>query len=47
MRCLLGRVLSVLARVQPVTMRQVGMVAGTLVIAGFGVLGCFAVMLGG
>lgn len=47
MRCLLGRVLSVLARVQAMTMGQVGMVARTLVIAGFGVLGCFAMMLGG
>ena len=46
-RCFLGRVFSVLARVQPMTMRQVGMVARTLVIAGFGVLGCFAMMLGG
>jgi len=46
-RCLLGRVFSVLARVQPVTMRQVGMVARTLVVAGFGVLGCFAMMLRG
>jgi hypothetical protein len=47
MRCLLGRVFSVLARVQPVTMRQVCMVACTLVVACLGMLGRFAMMLRG
>jgi len=46
-RCLLGRVFSVLARVQPVTMRQVSMVARSLVLASLRVLGCFAMMLRG
>ena len=46
-RCLLGRVFSVLARVQPVTMRQVSMVARSLVVAALRVLGCFAMMLRG
>jgi len=44
-RRLLGRVFSVLARVQPVTMRQVSMVACSLVVAAFRVLGRFAMML--
>ncbi|QIE26653.1 hypothetical protein SBC1_40710 (plasmid) [Caballeronia sp. SBC1] len=44
-RCLLGRVLSVLARVQPMTMCQVSMVARRLVVASLCVLGCFAMML--
>jgi hypothetical protein len=45
--CLLGRVFSMLVRVQPVTMRQVSMVARTLVVASLRVLGCFAMMLRG
>ncbi len=43
----LGCVFSVLARVQPVTMRQVSMVARSLVVASLRVLGCFAMMLRG
>ena len=40
-------VLGVLDRVQLVAMRQVGVMAGLFVLAGFRVLGRFAVMPGG
>ncbi len=42
-----GRVFGMLGRVQLVAMSDVRMVAGFLVITGFGVLGRFAMMLGG
>jgi hypothetical protein len=47
MRCLLGRVFSVLERVKMVAMGQVSMVARNFVIIGLRVLGCFAMMLRG
>jgi hypothetical protein len=47
MRCLLGRVFSVLERVKMVAMGQVSMVARNFVIIGLRVLGSFAMMLRG
>jgi hypothetical protein len=47
LRVLLRCVLSVVKRVQLVAVRQMGVMAGLFVLAGFRMLGCFAVMLGG
>jgi hypothetical protein len=47
MRRLLGRMFGMLAGMQTMTMREVRMVAGCLVIARLGMLRCFAMMLRG
>ena len=46
LRVLLRRMLSVVKRVQLVAVRQMGVMAGLFVLAGFRMLGRFAVMLG-
>lgn len=47
MRCLLGGMLGVLARMQAMTVREMRMMAGRLVIARLGMLRCFAMVPGG
>ena len=47
MRRLLGRMFGMLAGMQTMTMREVRMVAGCLVIARLGMLRCFAMVLRG